>query len=208
MSRPSGKTNDVRRPQPAVFSDADLVRQARSGRREAYDDLIQRHQRRATAVAFRLVGNLHDALEVCQNAFVRAYRNLETLESPDRFGSWLLRIVTNLSLNFRRDRAVGGKRVSLDDCISEDHPLADRLADPPYSDQRPGAGIAAQELADRLALEMARLPDQQRIALTLFSIENMPQRDVADVMGCSVEAVKWHVFQARKRLKERLAEFL
>ncbi len=61
-----------------------------------------------------------ERLEACQEAFLRAYRNVDTLEDGNRFGPWLLRIVTNLSLNFRRDRAAGGRRVSLDDCIIEE----------------------------------------------------------------------------------------
>ncbi len=208
MSNAAGDSIDALRPATAELSDAELVRRTRDGKREAFDVLIERHQRRATAVAYRLVGNLHDALEVCQNAFVRGFRNLETLEDPDRFGGWLLRIVTNLSLNFRRDRAVGGPRLSLDDCIIEDQPFSDRLAEPDHSDQQPGAALAANELSARMQRELAQLPEQQRLALVLFSVENMPQKEVAAIMGCSVEAVKWHVFQARKRLKERLEDFL
>ncbi len=189
--------------------DAELVARACDGRREAFDVLIERYQRRATSVAYRLLGNLHDALEVCQNAFVRAYQNLETLDDRERFGAWLLRIVTNLSLNFRRDRAVGGPKLSLEDCIVEDEqPRDQRLADSDSSDERPGAQLAAAELQERVQAALGELPQQQRTALVLFSIEQMPQKEVADILGCSVEAVKWHVFQARRKLREKLADFL
>lgn len=191
--------------------DEELVRRVRAGDRRAFDPLVERYQRRATSVSYRLLGNIHDALEVCQDAFVKAYRNLESLEEPARFGSWLLRIVTNLSLNFRRDRAVGGPRLSLDDCIMDsDEPGSadERLADPGHSDDRPGAMLAAGELGEIVQAAIADLPEQQRLALVLFSVEALPQKDVASIMGCSVEAVKWHVFQARKKLKERLAEHL
>lgn len=189
--------------------DEQLVALACGGRREAFDQLIERYQRRATAVSYRLLGNLHDALEVCQDAFVRAYRNLETLEDRRRFGAWLLRIVTNLSLNFRRDRAVGGPRLSLDDCIVGEERGGQRaLADSDASDERPGAQLAALELSERVQQALCELPEQQRAALVLFSIEQMPQKEVAEILGCSVEAVKWHVFQARRRLKERLADYL
>jgi RNA polymerase sigma-70 factor (ECF subfamily) len=192
----------------AKLSDAELVRAARVGQRAAFDELVERFQRRAVSVAYRLLGNLHDALEVCQEAFVRAYRNLGSLEDGRRFGAWLLRIVTNLSLNFRRDRAAGGQRVSLDDCILQEPPSRQRLADAPRSDQRPGAELAASELRDVVHAAIARLSEQQRTALVLFSIEQLPQKEVAEIMGCSVEAVKWHVFQARKKLRVQLAEYL
>lgn len=193
----------------AHLDDEELVRRTRSGQRAAFDALIERYQKRATTVSYRLVGNLHDALEVCQEAFVRAYRGLDTLEDQQRFGGWLLRIVSNLSLNFRRDRAVGGPRVSLDDCIAPgDEPRARVLSDADHSDERPGARLGAAELAELVQARLADLPEQQRLALVLFSIEQLPQKEVASIMNCSVEAVKWHVFQARMRLKDELADYL
>lgn len=189
-------------------SDGELVNRARNGRAAAFDQLIERYQRTATSVAYRLVGNLHDALEVCQDAFVRAYRNLDSLEDVERFRSWFLRIVTNLSLNFRRDRRVGPKRVSFEDCIAEgDEPRGDRLASRGAA-ERPGGRLAAEELSGIVQQAMSELPEAQRTALVLFSIEQLPQREVASILGCSVEAVKWHVFQARRKLRERLAEYL
>lgn len=190
-------------------SDGELVNEARNGRAAAFDQLIERYQRTATSVAYRLVGNLHDALEVCQDAFVRAYRNLESLEDVERFRSWFLRIVTNLSLNFRRDRRVGPKRVSFEDCIAADGDelRGDRLVSRGAA-ERPGAKLAAEELSGIVQKAMSELPEAQRTALVLFSIEQLPQREVASILGCSVEAVKWHVFQARRKLRERLAEYL
>jgi RNA polymerase sigma-70 factor (ECF subfamily) len=193
----------------AKLSDAELVRAASAGRQTAFDVLIERYQRRAVSVAYRLLGNLHDALEVCQESFIRAYRNLDSLEDGRRFGSWLLRIVTNLSLNFRRDRAVERQRVSLEDCIlDEHHTRSERVADAPHSDERPGAELAAEELRSAVQAAIADLPEQQQTALVLFSFEQLPQKEVASIMECSVEAVKWHVFQARKKLREQLAEYL
>jgi RNA polymerase sigma-70 factor (ECF subfamily) len=209
VSRPAGDQVEVHRSSAADPSDAELVRATRAGRRDAFDPLIERYQRRAVSVAYRLLGNLHDALEVCQEAFVRAYRNLGSLEDERRFRSWLLRIVTNLSLNFRRDRAVGGRRVSLDDCILDEHGSRDdRSADSSCPDERPGAGLAVAELRSVVQAAVAGLPEQQRTALVLFSVERLPQKEVASIMDCSVEAVKWHVFQARKKLREQLADYL
>jgi RNA polymerase sigma-70 factor (ECF subfamily) len=64
------------------------------------------------------------------------------------------------------------------------------------------------ELNDAVSRAMEQLPDKQRLALILFSVEGMPQKEVADILECSVELVKWNVFQARKKLKELLREFL
>jgi len=186
--------------------DADLVRRCLSGQREAFDELVHRYQQRAISVSQGLLGDLHDAFEVCQNAFLRAYLHLATLDEPARFGPWLLRIVSNLSLNHRRDRAVGGRRVSIDGCADGDGTaLVDVLELPTFRDEQPGAKLRADELSTWFDGALSKLSDQQRTALVLFSIDEMPQREVARVLGCSVEAVKWHVFQARKKLRAGLA---
>jgi RNA polymerase sigma-70 factor (ECF subfamily) len=191
-------------PTPPEVADAALVQRTCDGDRPAFDQLIERYQRRATAVSFRLLGNLQDALEVCQEAFIRAYRNLETLESQDRFGPWLLRIVTNLSLNFRRARR---PRISFEDClVGEDDSRAEQVADAPHSEDRPGARLAAAELETRIQAGLDTLSQQQRAALVLFSVEQLPQKEVAEILNCSIEAVKWHVFQARKKMKAFLED--
>ncbi|QOJ15605.1 MAG: sigma-70 family RNA polymerase sigma factor [Planctomycetia bacterium] len=191
-------------------ADAVLVASALAGQREAFDVLIVRHQRRAVAVAHRLLGDLHDALESVQDSFLRAYRNLASLEDPSRFGGWLLRIVTTQALNFRRGRALrSGARVSFEDClIGDDADAAERFADTRPDADRPGEALAAAELEQCVQRALDELPDAQRKALVLFSMQQLPQREVAEIMDCSVEMVKWNVFQARRRMRERLAAFL
>lgn len=190
-------------------SDAECVQLARGGQADGLNELIRRYQQRATSVAYRLLGDLHDALEVCQEAFIRAFRRLDTLEDPRSFRPWLLRIVTNLSLNYRRSRAAGGPRISVEDCLLDpESPAEHLLADRNGAQERPGDELAAAELADAIRAALNELTESQRVAIVLFSIEQIPQKEVAQIMDCSVEAVKWHVFQARKRLRERLAPFL
>jgi len=83
-----------------------LVQEARRGDLASFDLLVGCFQRQATAVAFRLLNNMDDAMEVTQDAFLNAYDKLGTLSAPKQFGPWLLRIVSNLALNRRRSRAL------------------------------------------------------------------------------------------------------
>src|SRR5215213_4445571 len=85
-------------------SDEQLVTKVMAGDRRSFDELIKRYQRQAVAVSYRLLGNSHDALEVTQDAFLKAYSSIKTLQKPGAFGGWLMRIVSNLSLNYRRSR--------------------------------------------------------------------------------------------------------
>src|SRR4051812_34746756 len=102
-------------------SDGVLVEQVLGGRRQAFDELIRRYQRQAVAVSYRLLGSSHDALEVTQDAFLKAFSSLATLQKPEAFGGWLMRIVSNLSLNFRRGRKTG-QQLPLDDLLGPSEP--------------------------------------------------------------------------------------
>lgn len=201
MSATNDPTADAER------SDAWLVSRAREGQASAFETLVERYQRRACSVAYRLLGNTHDALEVCQEAFIRAYRNLDSLKNRSRFGAWLLRIVTNLALNFRRDRAAVARRISVEDLLVDG-----RNERPMHVEDRataaPDAQLAAGETAQLVQEAIAELPDHLRTALVLYCIEQLPQREVAGIMECSVEAVKWYVFQARRKLRQRLDDLL
>lgn len=180
-------------------TDGELVQQTLDGRKEAFDELVRRYQRQAVAVAYRLLNNRSDAMDVTQDAYVKAYTRLDTLQTPEAFAGWLMRIVTRLSLNYRRGRAL---RImpSLDQ--SPDPSPADSSAiDPPHR-------LAGRELGESLNRALKQLPDKQRLALVLFTMEKMPQKQIAEIMECSVEAVKWHVFQGRKKLKEMLKDQL
>jgi RNA polymerase sigma-70 factor, ECF subfamily len=197
--------------QPEGPSDRELVERVQQGRREAFDALIRRYQRQAVAVSYRLLGNSHDALEVTQDAFLKAYTSLATLQKPEAFGGWLMRIVSNLSLNYRRSRRTRSQ-LPLDDLLGPGDAAATETAGG-SSDWMAQSGdpvhkLESQEMGKRLQEALNQLPEKQRLAIIMFTIEEMPQKQVAESLGCSVEAVKWHVFQGRKKLKELLKEHL
>jgi RNA polymerase sigma-70 factor, ECF subfamily len=182
------------------------VRQAQGGDLEAFDALVRQFQRQAVAVAYHLLNNLDDAMEVSQDALLKSFDKLRTLSKPAQFGPWLMRIVSNLSLNRRRSRALR-TAASLDAPAGEEDEkdnwgLSDRHS------QTPADIASAGEMEDRLERALQTLPEIQRKALVLFSMAQIPQKEVAKMLGCSVEAVKWHVFTARKKLKDLLAEYL
>jgi RNA polymerase sigma-70 factor (ECF subfamily) len=187
-------------------TDAMLVQRTLAGYRPAFDELIRRYQRQAVAVSYRLLGNSHDALEITQNAFLKAFVNLRSLKKPEAFGGWLMRIVSNLSLNFRRGRKPR-MQLPLDDLlVSKDRTCPDGRFAAGYID--PAYQLQSAEMGRLLRKALRQLPERQRSAIVLFAIEQMPQKQVARTLGCSVEAVKWHVFQGRKKLREALKEYL
>jgi RNA polymerase sigma-70 factor (ECF subfamily) len=185
--------------------DADAVGRTLDGDMIAYDRLIEKYQRRAVSVAYRLLGDVNDAMDVAQDAFLRAFRSLGTLQEPQRFGAWLMRIVSNLSLNFRRGRK---SYLSLSMGEDESTPLEDWALGGKGREQSGAEAIESRETQELVEKAIDSLPPQQKLALVLFAIEQMPQKQVAEIMECSVEMVKWNVFQARKALKAKLADYL
>jgi RNA polymerase sigma-70 factor (ECF subfamily) len=190
-------------------SDGDLAGRAINADRSAFDELVRRYQRQAVAVSYRLLGNSHDALEVTQDAFLKAYNSLSTLQKPEAFGGWLMRIVSNLSLNYRRSRRTRSQ-LPLDDLLgsAESQPEGAGGSEWMSASADPVRKLEGQELGRKLQEAMKVLPEKQRMAIVMFTIEQMPQKQIAETLGCSIEAVKWHVFQGRKKLKELLKDVM
>jgi len=185
-----------------------LVLASKAGDRVAFGKLAQQYQRQCVAVALRLLGNTHDAAELVQDALLKAFKNLQQLQQSERFGPWLMRIVTNLALNFRRAR---GRRqaISLEQPASDSDEGEDLRATVAGSElDAPERPLTSGELGDAIQRSIDELPEKQRLALVMFAVEKMPQKDVAEVLNCSVEAVKWHVFMARKQLKKSLGNYV
>ena len=202
----SSSSSDVASP-----TDGQLVQQAVAGTKSAYDELVRRYQRQCVAVSYRLLGNTNDALEVTQDALLKAYTSLPTLEQPEAFRGWLMRIVSNLSLNYRRSRKTRSQ-LPLNDILgptdSSQSEQSGGVSDWMGREDDPLHGLQSKEMGVKLQEALQQLPEKQRAALVLFTIEQMPQQQVAETLNCSVEAVKWHVFQGRKKLKELMKEYL
>ena len=186
--------------------DAAWVQAVLEGDARAFERLVQAYERPAIGSAFRLLGNRDDALEVAQEAFLRAYKSLKRLKDRRRFGPWLMRIVCNLSLNARRARGAASK-VALDEQQGMDG----------FSSEQPGMAAApagpeqlarGREMQQAIDAALDTLPEKQRLSLVLFAIEGWAQKDIAQMLECSIENVKWNVFQARKKLREQLGDLL
>src|SRR2546421_9273165 len=123
-----------------------------------------------------------------------------------------MRIVSNLSLNYRRARKVRSQ-LPLDDMLG---PTGSEQADSGTGGGSewmsrsgdPVRSLESKEMGGKLMAALAQLPEKQRLAIVMFAIQEMPQKQVAEALECSVEAIKWHVFQGRKKLREILKEHL
>src|SRR4051794_34280716 len=162
--------DDDAKPDP---TDGALVERVLGGDRKAFDDLVRRYQRQAVAVSYRLLGSSHDAQEVTQDAFLKAFGSLASLQKPEAFGGWLMRIVSNLSLNYRRSRKTRSQ-LPLDDLLgATEGGQSDAATGSDWMAQSgdPVRRLESEEMGRRLQKALQELPEKQRMAIVLFAIE-------------------------------------
>lgn len=182
--------------------DRALIERAQAGDKSAFRELVERHQRRAFAIAFALVKDEEDAREVVQEAFVRVFRGLGQFQGGSSFFTWLYRIVTNLSIDVIRRPA--RRDTELDESIeveeSDDAPLA-RIegADPLLSVHR-------TELRSKLESALAELPVYHRGVIVMREVQGMSYEEMAEAMGVSKGTIMSRLFHARRKLQKALAE--
>lgn len=173
-----------------------LVKASEAGIRGAFDELVALYQRRAMQVAVRILGDTDEAAEAVQDGFVKAYLNIEKLKEPKRFEAWFFRIIANTAISQRKATKGRVEKITIFGNSKSKKALS------------PEESQVGEELKDAIQWAMLKLTKKQALAIALFGIEGLPQNEVAEIMGCSAEVVRWHVFKARRKLKVLLKEYL
>ena len=183
--------------------DAELMQRVRQGDREAFRELVERHQRGVIQTIYRSIGDSWEAEDLAQRVFVQVWRSAKRYEPTAKFTTWLFTIVHNFILNEYRRRARRGAE-SLDAMTqSEDgNEVGAQFADAQSPD--PAQAVAERELQERIATVIRQLPDNQRTAVVLCRFEGFSYEEIAKVLHCSVPAVKSLLHRARETLKEHL----
>ncbi len=170
-----------------------LVRRAKRGDHEAFGEIVQCHQQAVFNVAYRLFGNVGDAEDAAQEAFLRAYRFLDTFD-PDRpLAPWLKQIAVNVCLN-----ALKAKKGDSD--------LDEEFDPAPDPHPTPEALTVLRDRDERIRLELHRLPLRYRLVIELRHFQDSSYEDIAKQLKQPVSDVKSNLFRARKLLAERLKD--
>ncbi len=174
-------------------AERELVERARSGDTGAYDVLVSLYLKRVMSIAWGIVHNAHDAEDLAQEAFVKAYQSLGRFRTDEPFGPWIYRIVTNLALDVRKHRL----RVRHEE-LTDEAPAA----------RRDGADLAARsnEIARRIDAALGELPEMQQIVARLHLIEQFEHHEIAAMTGLSEGTIRSHLSHARKKLKAKLED--
>ena len=169
----------------------DVVAAAQRGDAEAFRSLVQRYQDFAYAAAFARIGDRQLAQDVAQEAFVQAHRDLQTLREPRAFGNWLRRLVAKHS-----DRMLRGKRLMTVPLDSAFGACDDEAA--------PSEIAEATELAEIVRAEISRLPEHERLAISLYYVADRPQSEIAEFLEVPLSTIKKRLHDARRHLRERM----
>jgi RNA polymerase sigma-70 factor (ECF subfamily) len=180
--------------------DAELVRLALAQDREAFGQLYERHRERVYRVAYHFVRNKTDALDLCQEAFVRAYEALPSFAGRARFSTWLLRIAANTCVDFCRSASI--RRAG---ALDENLVTADERLPGSHEPFNPAKGLERQELRAALDAAVRQLSPEHRAVFVLHAVEGMTYKDIAETLGCPIGTVMSRLHYARKRLQGLLA---
>lgn len=163
------------------------------GDASAYDHLVSKYMKRVVSIAWGIVRNAHDAEDLAQEAFVKAYQTIGRFKTGQPFGPWIYRIVTNLALDVVKHR----KRFRHEE-LRDIEPAARRdEADLP---------ARSNELSARIDEAIESLPEMQRIVARLYLVEEFSHTEIAEMTNLSEGTVRSHLSLARGKLKERLSD--
>lgn len=178
--------------------DWELVGKSRGGDQQAFRALFERYHRQVLAVAVGMTGNGDDAMDVVQETFVRAHRNLGSFLGESSFYTWLYRIAVNVGIDFRRRQARRSEVVQ-SDAMDENAPDPDR-------DDDPSVAAGRRELGARIMKGIAELTPEHKAAIILREIEGLSYEDISKVMQCSKGTVMSRLHYARKKLQAKLRD--
>lgn len=177
---------------PGELTPVELVALARAGDRAAFDELARRYRPRIYALALHLTGGEHDADDVAQEAFLRAYRSLGEFRQASEFFTWVYRIAVNLSLNSNRAR---GRRKT---ASMDDPRVARAVAVDSSGDPRRAAEL--RQVYARLVEALDQLSPPLRSTVVLVALQGLTHDQAGAVLGCPSGTIAWRLHEARLQL--------
>jgi RNA polymerase sigma-70 factor (ECF subfamily) len=183
-----------------------LIREAQSGSRAAFDALVRQYEHQVLRLALHLTGSEHDAEDIYQEAFLKAYRYIGRFRFECSFYTWIYRIVTNLCLDQlrrrktrREDHAIvvdrAGDEIDLLSSVSDDRSFSN-----------PARELDRKVLAERIQAALTKLTPRERMVFELKHYQGLRLRTIGEMLHTTEETAKNTLFRATKKLRAQLAE--
>ncbi len=187
----------------SVPDDREWLEQARAGDEEAFGEIVKMYQQRVYSVAYRFVNNAADANDLAQQAWIKAWKKLDTFKGQSGFFTWMYRITSFVCLDFLRKR----KRLAENELLDEVEPrrkIGTEAA--PSTNSRPDREMERAEIQERFNAALEDLTPDHRLALVMREVDGCSYEEIAKAMKCRKGTVMSRIFYARKNLQEAMKD--
>lgn len=185
-------------------ADRELVERVKAGDKRAFDILVRKYQHKLVKLIMRYVNDPADAMDIAQEAFIKAYRAIPNFRGDSSFYTWLYRIGINTAKNYVVAQGRRPPDSDIDAQDAERYDIESRL-----KDQDTPEGMAQRDEIEQTVLEaIEALPEDLRTAITLREIEGLTYEEIAQAMDCPVGTVRSRIFRAREAIDKRLRPLL
>jgi RNA polymerase sigma-70 factor, ECF subfamily len=178
---------------PAEPDDRQLVQTIREGDADAFETLVRRKTTKVYALCHRIIGNSEDAKDIAQLVFIKLWENLGKYDPQFTFDTWLYRMVTNVAIDFMRNRQ------SRDNAVNSTLRLVRTSAE-----AEQGVNVQRKEIENVFNEISTVLSPKQKTIFVMNQMEDLPSAEIAKVLGCRESTVRNHLFNARKVLQQQL----
>jgi len=202
MTEPTARNDS----EPIVpVDEKDLVRWAREGDLEAYNQLMRCYQERIYATIYHMTANHEDANDLAQESFIKAFQALKSFKGNSSFYTWIYRIAVNKTINFlkRRKNRIHLSLNNLDLNAEHDPDLVALI-----SDRTPRREADLSELQEKLNEALLKLSELHRLVVVLHDVQGLSHDEIAKVMNCNIGTVRSRLFYARQQLQGWLSDYL
>jgi RNA polymerase sigma-70 factor (ECF subfamily) len=173
--------------------DRQLVETIRGGDSDAFEQLVRRKTSKVYALCYRIIGNPEDAKDISQLVFIKLWENLEKYDPRYAFDTWLYRMVTNVAIDFIRNRQ------SRDNAVNSNLRLVKTSSEPEQ-----GVAVQRKEIEAVFNDVSTVLSPKQKTIFVMNQMEDLPSAEIAKILGCRESTVRNHLFNARKLMQQQL----
>jgi RNA polymerase sigma-70 factor, ECF subfamily len=183
-----------------IDPDKRLIKKSKSGNKNAFGKLVKKYQRNILFLAYDIVGNYETAKDIAQETFIRAYQKINQFEERSLFSTWLFRITVNSANEFLRKNNKYKLENIEEDCLNNNH----NNGNDEFISQNFENNLLRKEISVQLEQAINQLSLSQRNAIILKYFHYMNYREIAEVMECTENTVRTHIFRALNNLKLQL----
>ncbi|WP_102029511.1 RNA polymerase sigma factor SigW [Salirhabdus sp. Marseille-P4669] len=178
------------------------IKQIKKGDQAAFEEVVSFYQNKVYQICYRMLGNSHEAEDIAQEAFIRAYTNIHSFDDKRKFSTWIYRIATNLSIDRIRKKkpdyfldaeVQGTEGLNMYSQLSADQPL-------------PEEEVETLELQSYIQKQIQSLPEKYRSIITLRYVDDLSLQEISEILDMPIGTVKTRIHRGREALRKKLRD--